>query len=116
LHKKGAETNLENMGQGEVLLPPPKKKLCAGNCCAQVGVVNERHDDAVHDSIPPCPFKPGESKPAPGYKKHAAVKVAYQERNVIALGAPNERVNEIHIHGQMKDVKEKSKRARHKLI
>ena len=29
---------------------------------------------------------------------------------------PNERVNEVHIVGQMKDVKEKSKCARHKLI
>ena len=103
--KEGAETNLENLGRGEVLSPP---NLCAGNCCAQVVVVHERVDDAVHDSTPPCPFKPGESKPAPGYKKHAAVMVAVQEQNVLALGDQNERVNQLNILGQMKDVKEKS--------
>ena len=114
--KEGVETNLENMGRGEVLSPPKKNAFIwiakgprydisflmlyrhcsmlmlfmifgccgAGNCCAQVGVVNERVDDTVHDSTTPCPFKPGESKPAPGYKKHAAVTVQHQERNVMA--------------------------------
>ncbi len=110
---EGLETNLENLARGEVLSPP---NLRAGNGGSQVVVVHERVDDAVNDGTPPCPFKPGESKPAPGYKKHAAVMVAVQEQNLLALGDQNERVNELHVLGQMKDVKKKSKRARHKLI
>ena len=114
LNPKPVETNLENKDRGEVLFPPKTNQRCVGNRCAQV--VSERADDAVRDRTPPCPFKPGESKPTPGYKKHAAVMVKHQERNGMALGDPNERVNEVHILGQMKDLKEKSKRARHKLI
>ena len=99
------------MGGSEVL-SPPNFEFHKG---AQVVVVHERVYDAVDYSTPPRAFQPRESKPAPSDEQHGAVVVAVKELEFFALAYQDERVNKLHVLGQVENVDKKPERARPQL-